>query len=66
MPAVDLFQRCVTQWRPGPSGVIGLDYVAMLQVAGILGMHMTAAMMQDMQIMELHARELINRKAGGN
>jgi hypothetical protein len=65
-PVVGLFQRCLTQWRPGPIGVIGLDYVAVLQIAGLVGLEMTAAIMQDIQTMELHARDLINRKAGGN
>lgn len=46
--------------------MIGLDYVAVLQVAGIIGLQPTAAMMEDIQLMELHARELINRKAGGS
>ena len=46
--------------------MIGLDYVAVVQVAGIIGLQLTAAMMEDIQLMELHARELINRKAGGN
>ena len=46
--------------------MIGLDYVAVLQIAGLIGLEMTAAIMQDIQIMELHARDLINRKAGGN
>jgi len=64
-PAVDLFQRCLTQWRPGAAGVIGLDYVAVLQVAGVIGLQVTAAIMEDIQVMELHARDLINRKAGG-
>lgn len=65
-PVVDLFHRCLTQWRSGPSGVMGLDYVAVLQVAGVLGLPVTAAIMQDIQTMELHARELLNRKAGGS
>jgi len=65
-PVVGLFQRCLTQWRTGGVGVIGLDYVAVIQVAGIIGLRLTAAMMEDIQLMELHARELINRKAGGN
>ena len=65
-PVVGLFQRCLTQWRTGGVGVIGLDYVAVLQVASIIGLELTAAMMEDIQVMELHARDLINRKAGGS
>jgi len=61
---VGLLQRCLTQWRPGGGGVIGLDYVAVIQVAGIIGLRLTAAMMEDIQLMELHARGLINRKGG--
>ncbi|MAE21813.1 MAG: hypothetical protein CMK92_05220 [Pseudomonas sp.] len=26
LPAIRLFTKCLTQWRAGPTGVIGLDY----------------------------------------
>lgn len=28
LPAINLFTRSITQWRAGPSGLIGLDYLA--------------------------------------
>ncbi|QFU04590.1 hypothetical protein FIU82_06110 [Pseudoalteromonas sp. THAF3] len=28
LPAVNLFTKALTQWRAGPSGIIGLDYLA--------------------------------------
>ena len=42
-----------------------LGLCVVIQVAGIIGLQLTAAMMEDIQLMELRARELINRKAGG-
>ncbi|NBT52823.1 MAG: hypothetical protein EBT12_14955 [Marivivens sp.] len=65
-PAVDLFMRCHTQWRAGPGGLIGLDYPAVLQIAAIAGVAVDAAIMEDIQVMELHARTLINSKTGGS
>jgi len=65
-PAVALFSRCLTQWRAGPNGLLGLDYPAVLQSAAIFGIEVNAAIMEDIQVMELHARTLINSKAGGS
>ena len=65
-PVVGLFQRCLTQWRAGPGGLIGLDYPAVLQTAAVFGVAVDAAIMEDIQVMELHARTLINSKAGGS
>jgi len=61
-PAVNLFQRCQTQWRSGPAGLIGLDYPAVFQMAPLLGIPLDAAMMDDVQTMEVHARDLLNRQ----
>ena len=61
-PAVELFMRCQTQWRATSSGVVGLDYGVLLAIAPMLGRTMDAALLDEVQTMELHARELINRR----
>ncbi|MFZ9959313.1 MAG: DUF1799 domain-containing protein [Candidatus Limnocylindrus sp.] len=61
-PVVNLFMKCLTQWRSGPSGVLGLDYGAVFLMAPLLGTSLDAAMMDDMQTMEIHARDLLNRQ----
>ena len=63
-PVVMLFQRSQTQWRATSSGVIGLDYGVVLgPLAAVLGIDVNAQLLDDLQTMELHAREKINRKA---
>jgi len=54
--------RCQTQWRATSGGVLGLDYGVLLQLAPVYGVEVNAAMMDDIQAMELHAREQLNRR----
>ena len=64
LEVVSLFIRCMTQWRCGASGVIGLDYGVVLQMASLYQIQQDMApLMEDLQIMELHARDLINKEA---
>ena len=63
LEVVSLFIRCMTQWRCGASGVIGLDYGVVLQMASLYQIQDLARVMEDLQIMELHARGLINKEA---
>ena len=63
MEVLSLFLRCMTQWRCGASGVIGLDYGVVLQMASLYQIQDLACVMEDLQIMELHARNLINKEA---
>ena len=60
--AVDLFLRCMTQWRTSSAGVIGLDYGVVLSMASLYGITEPARMLENLQVMELHARELINKR----
>lgn len=62
LPVVDLFMRCMTQWRTGANGVIGLDYGVVLQMANLYQVQALPEVMEDLQVMELHARELLNEK----
>ena len=52
-PAVDLFLRCQTQWRIGPNGRAGLDYVAVLEIGRLYGLEDLPAVFDDLQVMEL-------------
>ena len=61
--ALELFMRCATQWRSGANGVMGLDYGVVLQMASLYQIQDLARVMEDLQIMELHARDLINKEA---
>jgi hypothetical protein len=61
--AVDLFLRCMTQWRASGNGVIGLDYGVVLQLASLYGIRDPGATLEELQVMELHARDLINKQA---
>lgn len=59
---VDLFLRCMTQWRASGNGVIGLDYGVVLQLASLYGIDSPGETLEDLQVMELRARDLINKK----
>jgi hypothetical protein len=59
-----LFLKVQTQWRTGPSGVVGLDYGVVLAVADRMqASGDSIALLEDLQVMELRARELINEQA---
>lgn len=62
-PAIELLARCITQWRSGGNGVLGLDYGVVLQMASLYQVQDLTRVMEDLQIMELHARDLINKAA---
>ena len=62
-PAVNLFQRLQTQWRATSGGVVGLDYGVALQLAPIWGIAVDADLMENLQVLEVHARDAINKQA---
>lgn len=62
LPAVELFMRCLTQWRSGPNGLIGLDYGVVLEMAKLYQTPHLPETMEDLQVMEVRARELLNEK----
>jgi hypothetical protein len=49
---VQMFLRCQTQWRSGPTGVIGLDYLALDLAFRLYGAEDPAAMLEDIQVIE--------------
>lgn len=50
--AMRMFLRCQTQWRTGPAGVIGLDYLALEAMLRLYGALDPGAMLEDIQIIE--------------
>jgi hypothetical protein len=61
--AVMMFLRCQTQWRTTSIGVMGLDYGVVLQMMDLYAVDRTPELMEDLQIMESRARQLINEEA---
>lgn len=61
--ALQTFLDCQTQWRTIGSGVIGLDYGVVLALASLNGATDPLALLRDLQVMEMRARDLINQEA---
>ena len=61
--ALQMFLDCQTQWRTTGSGVIGLDYGVVLSLLSLKGANDPLAVIRDLQVMEMRARELINQEA---
>ena len=61
--AVLMFLQCQTQWRTGGNGVIGLDYGVVLQMMDLYTVGNRRQTLEDLQVMESRARELINKAA---
>lgn len=58
-----MFLRCQTQWRMGPSGAIGLDYGVVLELFKLYNVKDRQVVMEEIQIMEARALELLNEQA---
>lgn len=61
--AVMMFLRCQTQWRTAPSGVMGLDYGVVFGMFDLYPVDDRRQVMEDLQVMEGRARELLNAEA---
>ena len=61
--AVMTFLRCQTQWRTTMSGVMGLDYGVVLQLLDLYAVGSRQQVLEDLQVMEGRAKELINEAA---
>jgi hypothetical protein len=61
--AVLTFIRCQTQWRSTGGGVIGLDYGVVFQVMALYDVTDRRTVLEDLQVMENQAVEVINRRA---
>jgi hypothetical protein len=58
-----MFMRVQTQWRTGANGVVGLDYGVVLELARLMQVNDPVQLLDDLQVMELHARNLLNKAA---
>ncbi len=61
--AILLFLRTQTQWRIGSSGVVGLDYGVVLQIMDLYAVEERRQTLENLQVMEARAKELINKTA---
>lgn len=60
---VQMFMDVQTQWRTTSGGVMGLDYGVVLSLLSLKGATDPIALLRDLQVMEMRARELINQEA---
>jgi hypothetical protein len=58
-----MFLRCQTQWRTTMSGVMGMDYGVILQMLDLYAVSNRPQVMEDLQVMENRAKQLINEQA---
>lgn len=63
-PAVQAFLRCQTQWRAGPSGLMGLDYAALAWTFTLDAVTDPAAVLDDIQIIEAEILMAAHEKDG--
>ena len=62
-PALQLFLMVQTQWRSGPSGLIGLDYGAVRWVMELQGVAEPLGVLDDLQVIEARVIEIVNDRA---
>ena len=59
-PALQLFLTVQTQWRSGPSGLLGLDYNAVRWVMELQSVAEPLAVLDDLQVIEARVVEIVN------
>lgn len=59
-----MFLRLQTQWRTSMSGAVGLDYGAVQWMLRLYEVEDQRSMLEDLQVMEGAALNLINKKEG--
>ena len=57
-----LFLRCQTQWRSAMAGVMGMDYGVVFQMMDLYAVGSRQQLMEDLQVMESRAMQLINEQ----
>jgi hypothetical protein len=48
-----LWDHANTQWRAGGLGIIGIDFLAVEKIAGVLGIEFNCAMLRKIRTLEL-------------
>lgn len=61
VPVVELFLRCVRQWRTAGEAFLGIDYGALSWVCKLSNIEPTLPLLDDFQIMEAQAVEILNK-----
>lgn len=56
------FLRCQRQWRATSGGVMGMDYSVVLSVMALYDVPDRPAVLEDLQVIEDRAVELLNEK----
>lgn len=62
--AVVAFHRCLTQWRTGPAGYVGMDYGVVLEVLRLYDVPDHPVVLEKVRTMEAEALRILNRKEG--
>ena len=62
-PALQVFLTVQTQWRSGPSGLLGLDYNAVRWVMELQRIADPLAVLDDLQVIEARVVEIVNERA---
>jgi hypothetical protein len=62
-PAVEMFLRCQTQWRPTMGGVCGLDYTAVEWLFRLYEVENQPAVLEDLQVMEAAGLKILNQRS---
>ena len=68
VPVVELFLRCIRQWRIAGDVFLGIDYTVLAWVSKLSGIEPTLQLLDDFQIMEAKAVDILNKpqkKKGG-
>jgi hypothetical protein len=61
--AAMVFSCCMTQWRTGSFGVVGLDYGVVFHVMKLYSVEEELELLADVQVMELRAMEILRDRA---
>ncbi len=64
MDAVRVFVMCITQWRAGSSGLVGLDYNVVFEVMSLYDIKDRRDTFERVQVMEMAALKKANKSEG--
>lgn len=62
VPVVELFMRCIRQWRTAGEAFLGIDYSVLDWVCKLSGIEPTLQLLDNFQIMEAEAVEILNER----
>lgn len=63
IPVVELFMRVIRQWRIAGESFLGIDYNILELVSRLSGMELTLDLLDDFQIMEAAAADILNEQS---